>query len=166
MIVNSFDIFILASITIIAALFVYRCCKNKTKPAKQTPKSVQKKDLEDMSDTEYLLEAGKNRWRLHDDYYGNPDSLLLYAIGFLCNNSLEKYTPSEMKSLEVAMRLNFLLWKYTDEADTLDVRVHSLVQRFVQEIQYISPELQKAYKLSSTEKMAMIKIEEKVSRLL
>ena len=105
-------------------------------------------DIKCISNEHYLLEAGKNQWRLNDSHYSDSNALLLYALGLLCNNSFSKHTQEELNSLETRMRLSYLLYSYSDEDKAIEERYQQLVDTFSKRIKKLPKKLQEKYKLN------------------
>lgn len=101
------------------------------------------------SNIEYLLGAGKNKFRLLKTHYDDPEALIIYAIWGFWNNSLEGYTEKGLESLNVKVRLSFLLSIYSDDTKPIDIRIKQLEDKFLKEKKKIPKGLQKQYKLST-----------------
>lgn len=108
-------------------------------------------DLKKLSDTHYLLEAGKNEWRLNNTYYHNPKALLVYVLAHLYNNPLDDYSNELLESLEVRMRLTYVLYTYSDEKQPMEVQIQQLTDKILKRIKKIPKDLQIEYHLCQNE---------------
>jgi hypothetical protein len=108
-------------------------------------------DLDKLSPTHYLLEAGKNEWRLNDKLYNDPSALVIYALGLIFNNPIIYFDSEKLQITSTRIRLHFLLHTYSDEKLDQDQRVAKLADTFFEQREVIEPKLQELYKLPSKE---------------
>ncbi len=113
--------------------------------------SEPKIDIETLSHTHYLLEAGKNQWRLNDKYYTNPKALTVYALALICNKHFDDCKKDELESMNVRMRLSYLLYTYTDDNQDMQTRIEQLGNRFLKRMHKIPKELQEIYTVNNGE---------------
>lgn len=108
-------------------------------------------DLDKLSLPHYLLEAGKNEWRLNEKDYYNPDSLLVYTLGFIFNNPIIYFDSSKLQMSNNRIRLNFLLETYTDNTLNNTEAISQLVQVLFSKRDKLENNLQEIYNLPTFE---------------
>jgi predicted MPP superfamily phosphohydrolase len=142
-------IILIVIIFILFSLHYYFKDKN-TKKNDSKQELVAELDIATLSDTHYLLEAGKNQWRLSDQYYNNPKALIVYAIALISNNLImDTNKKEELQSMAVRMRLSYLLYTYTDDKHEMQTKIQQLADRFSKRIHKIPKELQETYQLNN-----------------
>jgi len=116
--------------------------------------TVEEKDdtqeVEYMSDTQYLLEAGRGMWRLHSEFYSNHEYLLIYTLSLLYNNSFEQYSKIKLQSMSTRIRLLYLLNNYTDTNKPIDEQLKQLEQVLIESINELPLDLQVEYNLEKS----------------
>ncbi len=106
-------------------------------------------DLDKLSTTHFLLEAGKNEWRLNEKQYNDPHALIIYTLGLIFNNPIIYFDTEKLRATLNRIRLPFLLDTYTDKHLFPEQRVHDLSEIFFEQREALEPRLQELYHLPS-----------------
>ena len=137
---------------LVLILIVIVLKQNRIKSAQRDPSDIElEMDLDKLSHTHYLLEAGKNEWRINDKDYNDSHALLIYTLGLVFNNPVIYFDSDKLAMTLNRIRLPYLLDKHTDATLSQQQRVEELTDILFKQREAIEQKLVELYNLPSQE---------------